>query len=65
MIKCDKCFYNFDGICANHSNADIDSKCPDIQDDFDGLTLDSYGIDVIYINMCDGFRKAFPFLSPQ
>lgn len=62
---CEKCFYNFDGICANHCYAVIDSSCPDVKEDFDGLTLDSYGIDIQYIIFCDGFRSEFPFLVSQ
>lgn len=69
MEICRKCFYSFETgdtcVCANHCNASIDSSCPDIQENFDGLSLDSYGIDIKYIDFCDGFREDPSFLSNQ
>lgn len=62
MDKCNSCYYNFDGICANHCNF----KFPAIS----YYDIDPYGFDCSEMlkkenSDCDGYREQPFFLVEQ
>lgn len=69
MVNCNSCFYNFDGICANHCHYQVSvtvhSSCVPF-----GYDIDPYGYEVSTLQGkdnfgCDGYRKKPSFLVDQ
>lgn len=66
MDHCSNCYYNFDGICANHCYFEVylPMSGADLYVDSE---FDPYGKtcnDLPLLSFCDGFRQKPSFLIP-
>ena len=69
MVRCSDCYYNFDGVCANHCYFETFVTVSDtvdyVDDDFDPYGHKCSSLEKKFNSTCDGFRSNPSFLVPQ